>query len=86
MNSATYILFQHLVKRKQKKQVEFDKCAFEREHIEESHIGGSLEIFRIFLDNYFSTTFLRIIVRIFPESSDVACIVLTFRQCIYFKC
>ena len=30
-----------MAKRKQKKQVELDKCAFDAEHMEEHHNGGS---------------------------------------------
>jgi hypothetical protein len=36
-----YVSVQRLAKRKQKKQVELDKCAFDPEHMEESHNGGS---------------------------------------------
>ena len=37
-----YFSLQRLAKRKQKKQVELDKCAFDPEHMaEESHNGGS---------------------------------------------
>ena len=40
-NCNAYFLHQRLAKRKQKKQVELDKCAFDPEHMEESHNGGS---------------------------------------------
>ena len=35
------VILQRLAKRKQKKQVELDKCAFDPEHMEEPHNGGS---------------------------------------------
>ena len=42
------ILTQRLAKRKQKKQVELDKCAFDPEHMEESHNGGSFPMVSYF--------------------------------------
>jgi len=41
VNYASRSDAQRLAKRKQKKQVELDKCAFDPEHMEESHNGGS---------------------------------------------
>ena len=38
---------QRLAKRKQKKQVELDKCAFDPEHMEEPHNGGSFPMVNI---------------------------------------
>ena len=40
-------LLQRLAKRKQKKQVELDKCAFDPEHMEEPHNGGSFPMVNI---------------------------------------
>jgi len=41
VNYASRSDAQRLAKRKQKKQVELDKCAFDPEHMEEPHNGGS---------------------------------------------
>ena len=41
MSKMNIFLFQRLAKRKQKKQVELDKCAFDPEHMEEAQNGVS---------------------------------------------
>ena len=48
LNTKSYCVPQRLAKRKQKKQVELDKCAFDPEHMEESHNGGSFPMVNIF--------------------------------------
>ena len=69
MNSNTY-----LAKRKQKKQVELDKCAFDPEHMEESHNGGSFPMVNF---EYFSVMFFYFYVfdtvwknKVFSETHD----------------
>lgn len=47
-SSKSFCDFQRLAKRKQKKQVELDKCAFDPEHMEEPHNGGSFPMVRSF--------------------------------------
>ena len=62
-SSKSFCDFQRLAKRKQKKQVELDKCAFDPEHMEEPHNGGSFPMVRsalLIIFFYLSAAFRRL--------------------------